>query len=68
MDGVFENVTKRHGGGWVGKLKRHVTLVFFVNNGFQRNFIMSKMIFQMSPMILFASILTIVMNKLRYKK
>ena len=67
MGGIVENVTKRHEGGWyVGKLKRHVTLVF-LKQQLSENFIMSKMIFQMSSMI-FASILTIVVNKLRYKQ
>ena len=51
MGGIVENVTKRHGGGWyVGKLKRHVTLVF-LKQQLSENFIMSKMIFQMSSMI-----------------
>ena len=27
MGGVLENVTKRYRGGWVGELKRYVTLV-----------------------------------------
>ena len=68
MRGVFENVTKqRHKGGWVDQLKRHVTLDFFKQQ-FSENSIMSEMIFKMSPMILFASILTIVVNKLRHKK